>query len=82
MEILKLLVHLPIVVLILGWISYVGYLLHSNKKMRKDLELRKIIDEVNLAQSKNDNLDLVSLVRLAHERKLQRASTRPDSQKK
>jgi len=72
MEILKSALEYPILALIIGWITYVGYVLKQNYKLRKDLQLRDILNDINKSQKKNDDLELSSLVKLSHERKLRR----------
>ncbi len=72
----------PILALVLGWVTYSLYIFRQNKKLRKDLEQREIINDINEAQKANDNLNLVDLVRLANEDKLRRNEARSDNQKK
>lgn len=82
MELLNLLLAKPIITLILAYLAYIAYIFRQNKKMRKDLEQREIINEINEVQKKNSDLNLVDLVRISNERKLRRNETRPDNQKK
>ena len=72
MEFLNLILSKPIIALLMGYLGYVAYIVRQNKKMRKDLEQRSIIDEINRSNNVTDNLELTDLVRLENERKAQR----------